>query len=355
MSAAPSLEDLLEKLDSLDSDVRFEALEKVARYAGHRKVNQAVFLLRNDPDRRVRTLARDILEEADRRTSEALSVVGGQKEEEALYLDELLKGMKAVDPTDRVTALKELRILEDPRAIAAVEAARKDGNRIVRMLAEEAFQTRKKNEKRPTKSRFEGNVMVSSPASERPKLEWRERAAGGLGPEMVIWLGLLYVVLGLPIAGLTLYLWADVIGAFDPKGLALLDRAWAPAAGVKSFALGLGLPATERLINGARTTDLNVFFLSVAFGLGAIQSIGGIALMLRRETGRRAVLLYHAILFIFGMLLPGAAMKLVPGFIGAIVVYYLTRPNIIATFRGAPQVDAEAKPAAYGEMERKSW
>lgn len=355
MSAAPSLEDLLAKLDSLDADVRLEALEKIARYAGHRKVNQAVFDLRNDPDRRVRGMARDILEEADRRTSEALSVMGSEKEETSLFLEDLLKGMKAADPTDRVTALKELRTLDDPRAEAAVDAARKDSNRVVRMLAEEAFQARKNKIERPTRSRFEGNVMVSSPASERPKQEWQERAAGGLGPEMVVWLGLLYVVLGLPLAGLAMYLWTDIVGFYDPKEMGLLDPSWAPVPAVKSFAITVGFPATARVLGGKNVVELNVFYLAVGFGIGLIQALGGIGLMLRRETGRRAILMFHALLFLFGMLVPGTAAKIVPGLIAAIVVYYLTRPNIVATFHGAPQPPTEPEPAEYGEMERKTW
>ena len=155
--AAPSLEDFLKLLDSMDAKDRLEGIESLRRYASHRKVTQAVFELRNDPDRAVRTAARELLEEADRRTSESLSLPGAQEQERDLYLNELLLALKEADPTDRVTALKELRQLSDPRAIDAVEKCKRDPNRIVRMLAEEASRSREENAARPKNSTFEGN------------------------------------------------------------------------------------------------------------------------------------------------------------------------------------------------------
>jgi hypothetical protein len=341
--AAPSLEDHLERLESMDPDDRLAAIEELRRYAAHRKVTQAVFELRNDPDRRVRMAARELLEEADRRTSESLSVLGSESQERDLYINELLAALKAKDPTDRVTALKELRVLDDPRAIEAIEKLKTDSNRVVRMLAEEASTSRKDKIARPATSQFEGNVMVSSPVSERPKMDWREKKASRLGPELVPWIGLAYLATGLPFALLCLYLWMGRQGVFDPKQLGLLDAAWAPSALQYDFVkLRLGIP-------------VDPLALALAFAIGGFQTLGGFGLLLRRDAGRKLILLFHAAFFLFGMLLPGLLSKFLPGAASVIIVYYLTRPQIVATFKGAAKLEQNAKPASYGDMERKVW
>lgn len=340
--AAPSLDDLLRRLDSLDAQDRLDALDALKRYSTHRKVMQAVFELRNDPDRRVRSVAREILEDADKRTSESLSLPGAEKQERDFYIAELLQALKAQDPTDRVTALKELRMIDDPRAVAAVESCKKDSNRVVRMLAEEAIQTRKVKEARPAVSTFEGNVMVSSPVSERPKMDWRERRASRLGPELVPWIGLAYLATGLPFAAVSLYLWADKQGAFDPKQLGLFDASLAPTQTAYGLVQTFGIP-------------LDPLALVLAFAVAAFQTAGGFGLMLRRDAGRKMILLFHAAIFLFGMLLPGVFTKLAPGFASVIIVYYLTRPQIVATFKGAPKPPENPKAANYGDMERKVW
>ena len=341
--AAPSLEQLIAQLDSLDATDRFEAIESLKRYAGHRKVTQAVFLLRNDPDRRVRESARALLEEADRRTSESLSVPGHDAQEREEYLKDLLEGLKAQDPTDRVTALKELRMLDDPRAVGAIERMRKDGNRVVRMLAEEAYESRKaKAVPRPTTSEWDGNVMVSSPVSEKPRMNWKERGAGRLGPGLVPWLGLLYVAIGLPFTCVCLWLWLGRRGVFASPSLA-------------SFAAYAPLPAHYDLIRLRLGVPGDPVSLALAFVVGAVQTVGGLGLVFRLEGGRKTILLYHAVLFLFGMLLPGIASKVLPGVVSAVIVYYLTRPGIVDTFRGAPGRAAAPTSAQYGEMERKVW
>lgn len=341
--AAPSLEDFLQRLDSLDANDRLEAIENLRRYAAHRKVTQALFELRNDPDRRVRMAARELLEEADRRTSESLSIPGQESQERDQYINELLLGLKAKDPTDRVTALKGLRILDDPRAIDAVERMKKDANRVVRMLAEEASVSRKEKAARPATSTFEGNVMVSSPVSEKVKQDWREKRASRLGPELVPWIGLAYVVTGLPFAAICLYLWLGRQGVFDPRQLGLLDAAWAPSAYQYDIMRArLGIP-------------VDPLSLAVAFAIAAFQTLGGLGLMFRRETGRKAILLFHAAFFLFGMLLPGLLSKFLPGATSVIIVYYLTRSQIVATFKGAAKPVENAKPSNYGDMERKVW
>lgn len=341
--AAPSLEDYLRRLDSMDADDRLAALEQLRRYASHRKVTQAVFLLRNDPDRRVRMAARELLEEADRRTSESLSVPGHESQERDLYINELLAGLKAQDPTDRVTALKELRVLDDPRAIEAVERMKTDANRVVRMLAEEASVSRKEKASRPATSTFQGNVMISSPVSEKPKMDWREKRASRLGPELVPWIGLAYLVTGLPFALTCLYLWLGRQGAFDPKQLGLFDPTWQPSPFQYDFVkLRLGIP-------------IDPLSLALAFAIGGFQTLGGFGLLLRYDAGRKMILLFHAAFFLFGMLLPGLLSKFLPGATSVIIVYYLTRPQIIATFKGAPKPEENAKPANYGDMERKVW
>ena len=52
---------------------------------------------------------------------------------------------------------------------------------------------------------------------------------------------------------------------------------------------------------------------------------------------------------------PGVLVKLLPGLVSAVIVYYLTRPAIVATFRGAAAPEPAAKKANYGDMERKVW
>lgn len=341
--AAPSLEDYLKLLDSMDAQDRLEGIEALRRYASHRKVTQAVFDLRNDPDRRVRTAARELLEEADRRTSESLSLPGAQAEERDLYLNELLAALNAADPTDRVTALKELRQLEDPRAIEAVERCKKDGNRVVRMLAEEASKTRKEAVVRPKTSSFEGNVMVSSPVSEKQKKDWREERASRLGPELVPWIGLAYLATGLPFAAICLYLWLGRQGAFDPAGLSLFDARFAPS------------PTQYELLKSRLGIPNDALTLSVTFAVATFQTIGGLGLMLRLDGGRKAILLFHAAFFLFGMLLPGTLMKFLPGAASVIIVYYLTRPQIVATFKGGKKPEVPPEKANYGDMERKVW
>lgn len=342
--AAPSLEDYLELLDSMDSKDRLEGIAALRRYASHRKVTQAVFELRNDPDRAVRQAARELLEEADRRTSESLSLPGAEAKERDLYLNELLQTLKAADPTDRVTALKELRQLDDPRAIEAVEKCKKDSNRVIRMLAEEASKARAEAIVRPKTSTWEGNVMTSSPVSEKPKKkDWREEKASRLGPELVPWIGLAYLAVGLPFAAICLYLWLGRQGAFDPTKLGLFDARFAPSASQYDLLTSrLGVP------NDALT-------LSVTFAIASFQTIGGLGMMLRYDGGRKAILLFHALLFLFGMLLPGTLMKFLPGIFSVIIVYYLTRPQIIATFKGGKKTDVPPDKADYGDMERKVW
>ena len=339
--SAPSLDELLARLDSLDSDVRLEALEALRRYATTRKVSQAIFALRNDADRRVRALARDLLAEIDQRTSASLAVAGAEEQERELRIQEMLKQLQAKEPTDRVTAMKELRQVDDPRVIAAIDKLRKDTNRVVRMLAEEVIANRAASAvSRPTRSTFEGNVMVSSPVSAVQQQEWRERAAGRMGASMVPLLGLLYIVTGLPFAVAALWLWLGKQGVLDAPALASVPKP---------------TPEHFELIRQRLGMPVDVLSLAITFAVAGFQTFGGIGLLFRVETGRKAILVFHAALFVFGLLLPGVGAKIVTGTVAVIIVYYLTRPQIIETFRGAKKSEAAEPDAKYGDMERNTW
>lgn len=331
-----NLDEMLGRLDSLDAETRLEALQEIRRYATTRKVNQAIFGLRNDPDRRVRALAREVLAEIDQRTSESLAVAGHEEQERDLWLQEMLALLQGEEPTDRVTAIKELRQIDDPRVIDAIDKLRKDPNRVVRMLAEEVFAMRKAGgPPRPARTTFEGNVMVSSPVTEGP-----ERAASRAGGGLVPWLGALYVLTGVPFTLIALWLWLGKQGALDLPALAAVPR-----------------PTPEHfdLLRDRLGVSVDALSLSLTFAIAGFQTFGGIGLLLRRETGRKAILIFHAASFLLGLLLPGIAAKLITGSTAVFIVYYLTRPHIVETFRGVEKV-APAEPGAkYGDMERKTW
>lgn len=338
---ASNLEDLLARLDSLDADTRLEALEGIRRYATTRKVSQAVFALRNDPDRRVRGLAREVLAEIDQRTSESLAVPGQEAQERDAWIQEMLVMLKAPEPTDRVTAIKELRQVDDPRVVEAIDKLKRDPNRVVRMLAEEVIAKRKEAAgPRPTRSSFEGNVMVSSPVSEGQQEE-RAAAAGKAGIWFVPWLGALYVLTGLPFAVAALWLWLGKQGFL--------------AAHPTLASLPHPTPEHFELIRQRTGVTVDALTLAMSFAVSGFQTFGGIGLIFRRETGRKAILIFHASFFLLGMLLPGVGAKIVTGIVAVIIVYYLTRPQIVETFRGAKKVEQEPEEAKYGDMERKTW
>lgn len=338
-TGSAQLDTLLKQAGSLDADERFEAIDQLKRYAGHRKVSQAAWELRNDPDRRVRTIAREILEEADRRTSGALAVQGQVEDEREQRIDELLADLSHAQPFERVTALKALQFfLPHPKIDAALERLRKDPDRTVRLLIAQMLDERKERERdgeKPQVNEIVGGVLVSSPYTKKRKKAWKEATADRLAPEMIPWIGFLYLLLGLPGAVTALWLWASVQGYIDP---------------------GLSPDATlHHTIEAILGMTLDPLSLALSFAGFSLMVVGGVGLMVRQEWGRRAILLYHAILGLFGFLIPGLAFKFIPVLISGFVIFFLTRREIVTAFKGHDAGAAPAPPAKYGDIDRKTW
>ncbi len=335
---ANSLESLIKQLDSLDARDRLEALEGLRRYVGHRKVDQAIFMLRNDSDRKVRELARLHLAEAEKRTAESLSVVGDTREKEE-HLNDLLELFGSSDPTDRVTALKELRTIDHPKAREAVQKAKRDQNRVVRMVAEKAEEDAALDEEKKSKvSRFENGVMVSSPVSgaRQAKQGFKERVAGSMAVEFVPFLGMIYLAVSVPPAALYLWMWLTEFGVLDP--------AMAVDPAVKSV--------TEKVLQ----LEVDPLRLMILLTVSLWQAVAGLGVMFRREWGRKSALAWHAAMILFGLLLPSLWRKIIPAAVNMILFYYLTRKDVAETFVGYEKPGGEGGPPSdYGTMERKVW
>lgn len=340
MEARDSLESLLPRLAALDAEERLEALGLVKKYVGTRKADQAIYELRNDPDRRVRTLARELLVEGEKRTGESLSIRGQETAASTEQLDELIQGMKASDPTDRVTALKVLRTINHPRAAAAVEAAKKDPNRVVRMLAEKAIEDRISGERAmATRTKIENGVMVTMDVEPEKNDAWQKKG-NGMGAEAVPMLGLLYLLVGAPAAGLSLWLWLG--------DQALISPASAPDPSIRT--------SIEQVIR----MPLDPFMLAITLALMIWQTIGGGALLVKNEWGRRSLLAYHSVLAIGCVLLPGAFPKIVGAGLNGFMAYVLSRPSVVRVFAPPvaprdPDDPGESVSHDYGETERKVW
>lgn len=341
MEARDGLESILQRLGAMDADERLEALGLVRRYVGTRKADQAIYELRNDPDRRVRMLARDLLAEGEKRTGESLSVVGKEDEASTAQLDELIQEMKAADPTDRVTALKVLRTINHPRAAAAVEAAKRDPNRVVRMLAEKAIEDRITGEQRlATRTKIENGVMVTMEVEPAKGDDAWAKRGNGMGPEAVPMLGLLYVLIGVPAAALSLWLWLG--------DQALISPASSPD------------PSIRTAIEGVIRMPLDPFMLAITLALMLWQTVGGGALLVKNDWGRKTLLAYHSVLAVASVLLPGAFAKIIGAAANGFMAYVLSRPSVIRVFAPPvaprdPDDPDDSVSHDYGQTERKVW
>lgn len=340
MEARDGLEAILRRLAAMDANERYEALGEARKYVGTRKADQAIYELRNDPDRRVRTLARELLAEGDKRTGESLSVVGKESEASTAKLDELIEEMKGQDPTDRVTALKVLRTINHPRAAAAVEAAKRDPHRVVRMLAEKAIEDRIEGEARAVlRTRIENGVMVPIPVEEQANDAWK-KPGSKMGAEAVPMLGLLYLLVGGPGAAFSLWLWLADQG--------LLSATASPDPSVRT--------SIEQLVRG----KLDPFMLAISFTLMLWQTVGGGALLLKKEWGRRSLLAYHSVVAIGCVFLPGAFSKIIGAGFHGFMAYVLSRPSVVRAF-APPEVprDPDNEDGStshdYVQTERKVW
>lgn len=340
METRANLDAILKRLAAMDAGERLEALGEARKYVGTRKADQAIYELRNDPDRRVRTLARELLVEGDKRTGESLSVIGKESAASTEQLDELIEGMKAEDPTDRVTALKVLRTINHPRAAAAVEKAKKDPNRVVRMLAEKAIEDRIEGEARAVlRTRIENGVMVPIPVEERANDAW-QKPGSKLGAEAVPMLGLLYLLVGAPAAAFSLWLWLG--------DQALISPAQSPDPSIRT--------TIEQLIR----TPLDPFMLAITLAIMLWQTVGGGALLVKNEWGRRSLLAYHSVLAIGSVFLPGAFPKIIGAGLNGFMAYVLTRPSVVRVFAPPeiprdPDEPDDSVSHEYGNTERKVW
>lgn len=338
-SASPALDALLEQLGSLDASDRLEAINQVRKYAAHRKVKQAVFELRNDPDRRIRDIAREILDEAERRTSESLSVAGSVDAEANELLEELLKDLTHPQPFERVKALKQLRLMPpNARIDKAVLGLKRDPDRTVRLMVEQMLEEKAKavrEGERPAVNDFQDGVLVASPYSKKAVKSGKEAAADRLGPEMVPYVGFGYLVLGLPLAAASLWMWLFVQGYLRP------DQAPDPAM-QRGIAEVLG-------VNG------DPLMLALLLTMSALQAISGLGMMFRQEWARKGILLFHALLAFGGLFLPSVWLKLAPGMVAGVVLYFLTRHEIVKSFKGHDAGKPKGPPANYGSMDRKTW
>lgn len=335
----PAIDALLKQALSIDAAERLEAVEQLRKYAGIRKVNQVAYELRNDADRRVREAARTILEEADRRTSGSLALPGQVENERDVRIDELLAELNGTTPFERVSALKQLEFfLPHPRIEAALEKLRKDPDRTIRLLVIQLLEeraARARDGEKPKVNQIEDGVLVASPYSKKHKKAWRESQADRMGPEMVPFVGFLYLAVGVPSSALSLWMWVSAQNYIDP--------ALAPS------------PALERSLEAVLGVDADPLTLALMFGSSMLMTLGGVGLMLRREWGRRSILLYHAILALFGFAVPGLFPKFFGVGIAVVVIYFLTRPEIARSFKGYDDGKKGPPPTNYGDMERKTW
>lgn len=333
-NTAPDLHELIGLLDSLDARERMRGLEGLRKYVGHRKVDQAVYLLRNDPDREVRSVARDLLLEAERRTSESLSVVGGDEKAVETRIDELIAELSASDPTDRVTALKELRMHDHPRAFEAVKRMRKDSNRVVRMLAEKAVEDRATGEN-AVRTSFRAGVMVAT----GPIGAVSAAPAGRNNAELVPMLGIFYLAIGLPLTLFAFWLWLG--------DQALLEPGWAPD------------PSIQDTVEKALRTTLDPLTLALVFSAGLWVTSGGAGLLGRKPWGRRSLLAFHSLMVAASLLAPSAFAKIILAASNIAMVFMLTRPAVVRIFDGDPDGDeGSGEPPGqtdYGTTERKVW
>ncbi|HVO30975.1 MAG TPA: hypothetical protein VMV18_09570, partial [bacterium] len=216
----PAIEALLKQALSIDAGERLDAVEQLRKYAGIRKVNQVAYELRNDADRRVREAARSILEDSDRRTSGSLALPGQVENERDVRIEELLAELFGTTPFERVTALKQLEFfLPHPKIEAALEKLRRDPDRTIRLLVIQLLEERAvlaRDGEKPKVNQIEDGVLVASPYSKRVKKDWREAQAGRMGPEMVPFLGFLYLAVGVPTSALSLWMWVSEQNYIDP-------------------------------------------------------------------------------------------------------------------------------------------
>jgi hypothetical protein len=330
--AGEPLASLIDQLTSLDPEDRLRSLMQLKRYAGTRQVDQAVHELRNDGDRRVRSLAREYLQEAEKRQAEALALPGAQNKGASELLQELLKLGDSDDPTQRVTAIKQLRMMDNPEAVAQVRKMRKDSNRVVRMIAESAVEDRETGSSRTSGKRVVDGILVNEPD---PGLEAAPKEGRDLWIEIVPMAGLGYLALGVPLGLVTLWLWADAQG--------LLGAAPKPDAAIGAMA--------ERILG----LTLDPFKLAVGFAICLWMGLCGAGLLQRRQWGRRAMMSLHSLLALLGLLHPAMFGKLFLGVVNVTIVYFLSRPGVNKAFEaegaGAPPV----RSTDYGNTERKTW
>ncbi len=338
-SSSPGLDALLAQLESIDPEERLEAIQQVRRYAGNRKVTQAVYELRNDGDRRVRTIAREIMEDGERRTSESLSIPGAADREQEERVEELLADLRHAQAFERVGALKQLRLMPpNPKIEAAILNLRKDPDRTVRLMIEQMLDEQAKTKVegvRPEVNDFQDGVLVASPYSKKSQKAWKESTADRFGPELIPYVGFFYFALGLPLLLASSWLWSATQGVLKPEQM--------PDPSIRG-----GL---EELL-GIHADPLNLAIILLLTGL---QTIGGLGTMFRREWGRKMVLLFHTLMALAGLFLPSVWWKIFFGTFMTIVLYFLTRREIVKAFKGNDEERPPGPPPKYGEIERKVW
>jgi hypothetical protein len=254
-------------------------------------------------------------------------------------LSDLLALFASPDPTDRVTALKELRMIDHPKARDVVQKAKRDPNRVVRMVAEKAEEDAALEEERKSKvTRFENGIMVSSPSSDvkEPPKSWKEKAAGAMATELVPFVGIFYLIVSVPAVGLYLWMWLSEFGMLEPA--MQVD------------------PSVREVSEKILQLELDPFRVMVLLSVAAWQALAGVGVLFRREWGRKTALAWHAAMILFGLLLPSLWRKMIPGIVNMILFYYLTRKDVAETFVGHEKPGGSGGPPSdYGTIERKTW
>ncbi len=227
-------------------------------------------------------------------------------------IEDLLARLESTEPSDRIAAIRELKVYDDPRAEAAIEKARRDSDRVVRMVAERARDERLERDGPTHSNRFEDGLLVSFDAASA--VERTARRGQDAAIASVVQLGgLLYALAGGAAASAAGLLWLEDQGAL-------------PLA-VPS------LPDARALFVRVARIEPDPVSLALTVALGGLATLAGLGVVLQREWGRRATTLFHAAVLLLGLSLPGVAWKVAPLAWMAIAVYVLSRRNVARRFR----------------------
>ena len=345
--SSPELDGILQRLGSLDGDERLEALEQVKRYAGNRRVDQAVFEMRNDADRRVRAAARALLAESERKSSSGLAVQGAVQQEASEHLDELLKLAQSQVNTDRMTALKELRKIDHPKAVAAVEAMKRDPDRTVRMVAGAAVEDRvTRNSVSTGGHRIENGLLVNT-----SPVAMGSAPVKPMNVELISTIGLVYLAVGIPASLLCLWIWLGVQGIL-PHPCA---RGAMAAGCLRPGQFDASPP--PGLMQGAVHAGLgDPLLLAVLIAVGLWVAVAGAGLAGRKPWGRHTALSAHAVLALSSLAMPDIPTKLGFGILNLFLCWLYTRPALVLALEPPKPADPDA-PVQRDQVshERKVW